>query len=176
MCWSREDHGKPSQFLLENSELLPSGKALDIAMGSGRNTLYLAELGLDVEGIDISHDDIQQALNTARERNLKIHAHVVDIEGSDYRIKKDAYDLIICFNYLYRPLIPMIREGLRKGGVVIYETYLIEQTDYGKPKNPAFLLKHNELLDMFRDLRCMRYREGMIAGRGYIASIVAEKE
>jgi hypothetical protein len=70
----------------------------------------------------------------------------------------------------------MIKEGLRKGGIVIYETYLIEQADYGKPKNPAFLLKHNELLDMFRDLRCLRYREGMIAGRGFIASLVAEKE
>jgi SAM-dependent methyltransferase len=176
MCWSREDYGKPSQFLIENSELLPSGKALDIAMGSGRNTLYLAEKGMEVEGIDISHEDIQQALDTARERGLKINARVSDTEGGKYYIEKNAYDLIICFNYLYRPLIPMIKEGLRKGGIVIYETYLIEQADYGKPKNPAFLLKHNELLDMFRDLRCLRYREGMIAGRGFIASLVAEKE
>jgi SAM-dependent methyltransferase len=176
MCWSREDYDKPSQFLIDNSGLLPSGKALDIAMGSGRNTLYLAERGLEVEGIDISHEDIRQALNTARERGIEIHAHVVDIEGSDYRIKKDAYDLIVCFNYLYRPLIPMIIEGLRKGGVAVYETYLLEQADYGKPKNPAYLLKHNELLDMFRDLRCLRYREGIIEGRGFVASIVAEKE
>jgi SAM-dependent methyltransferase len=176
MCWSREDYRKPSQFLIDNSELLPSGKALDIAMGSGRNTLYLAEQGLEVEGIDISHEDIQQALNTAQERGLKINACVADIEGADYYIEKDAYDLIICFNYLYRPLIPMIKDGLRKGGMVIYETYLVEQADYGKPKNPAYLLKHNELLDMFRDLRCLRYREGMIADRGFVAGIVAEKE
>ena len=175
MCWSREDYSKPSQFLIDNSELLPAGKALDIAMGSGRNTLYLAEQGLEVEGIDISDEDIQQALNTALERGIKIFAHAVDIEGSDYRIKKDAYDLIICFNYLYGPLIPMIKDGLRKGGIVIYETYLVEQADYGKPKNPAYLLKHNELLDMFRDLRCLRYREGMIKGRGFVASIIAEK-
>ena len=176
MCWSRENYNKPSQFLIDNSELLPSGKALDIAMGSGRNTLYLAERGLEVEGDDISRENIQQALNRAQEHSLKINARVADIEGDAYRIKKDAYDLIICFNYLYRPLIPMIKEGLRKGGIVIYETYLVEQADYGKPKNPAYLLKHNELLDMFRDLRCLRYREGMIAGRGFVAGLVAEKE
>jgi tellurite methyltransferase len=176
MCWSREDYGKPSQFLIDHSELLPTGKALDIAMGSGRNTLYLAERGLEVEGIDISHENIQQAFNIARERGIEINAHVVDIEGSDYHIEKDGYNLIICFNYLYRPLIPMIIEGLRKGGIVIYETYLVEQADYGKPKNPAYLLKHNELLDLFRDLRCLRYREGMIEGRGFVASLVAEKE
>jgi tellurite methyltransferase len=176
MCWSHEDYDKPSQFLIDNSELLPAGKVLDIAMGSGRNAIYLAERCLEVEGIDISHEDIQQALNIAQERGLKINAHVVDIEGSDYSIEKDAYDLIICFNYLYRPLIPMIKEGLRKGGMVIYETYLVEQAEYGKPKNPAYLLKHNELLDLFRDFRCLRYREGMIEGRGFVASLVAEKE
>lgn len=175
MCWSREDYSKPSQFLVENIKLLPQGKALDIAMGTGRNALYLASLGFDVEGMDISREAVQKALDMAEEHNLKINAHVEDLENGDYRIEKEHYDLIVCFNYLHRPLIPAIKDGFKKGGVIVYETYLQEQAHYGKPKNPAFLLAHNELLDMFRDFRCLRYREGIIEGRGAVASIVAEK-
>jgi len=62
--------------------------------------------------------------------------------------------------------------------MVVYETFLMEQAQWGKPKNPEYLLKHNELLDMFRDFRCLRYREGIIEDGGdkrAIASILAEK-
>jgi hypothetical protein len=61
---------------------------------------------------------------------------------------------------------------------VVYETFLVDQAQWGKPKNPDYLLKHNELLEMFRDFRCLRYREGVFENgkdRRAIASIVAEK-
>jgi len=83
--------------------------------------------------------------------------------------------VIICFNYLQRSLIPQIKDGLRNGGMVVYETFIVDQAKFGKPKNPYHLLKHNELLDMFRDFRCLRYREGIIEGRKAIASIIAQK-
>jgi tellurite methyltransferase len=175
MCWSREDYNQPSQYLVENRDLLPQGKALDIAMGTGRNALYLASLGCEVDGIDISPEAVQKALDTAQALGLHINAIVADMEKGDYRFEHGVYDLIVCFNYLHRPLIPAIKDGLKKGGVIVYETYLLEQAQYGKPKNPAFLLAHNELLDMFRDFRCLRYREGIIEGRGAVAGIVAEK-
>lgn len=175
MCWSREDYDRPSQYLVENRDLLPRGKALDIAMGTGRNALYLAIQGFEVEGVDISPEAVQKALDIANKHGARINAHVADLEGGDYHIGKDVYDLVICFNYLFRPLIPSIKDGLKKGGMIVYETYLIEQAQFGKPKNPAYLLKHNELLDMFRDFRCLRYREGIIEGRGAVAGIVAEK-
>ena len=175
MCWSHEDYNKPSQYLVENRELLPQGKALDIAMGTGRNALYLAEQGLDVEGVDISPEAVQKALDSADKLGVHINARVADLEQGGYRIKKGIYDLIVCFNYLHRPLIPAIKDGLKQGGMIVYETYLIEQAQYGKPKNPEFLLRHNELLDLFREFRCLRYREGIIKGRGAVASIVAEK-
>ena len=43
---------QPAQFLVENTDLLPRGRALDVAMGSGRNTIYLAKMGFQVEGVD----------------------------------------------------------------------------------------------------------------------------
>ncbi len=166
---------KPAKFLTDNIDLLPRGKALDIAMGSGQNAVYLAGKGFEVEGVDISPQAVADTLILARKQGVKIDAKVADLEA-DYIIKKAHYDVIICFHYLQRSLFPQIKEGLKPGGMVVYETFIVDQARlFGKPRNPDFLLKHNELLNLFRDLRCLRYREGVIDGKQAIASIVAEK-
>jgi len=59
--------------------------------------------------------------------------------------------------------------------MVVYETFIVDQAQFGKPENPDYLLRHNELLNMFRDFRCLRYREGILEGRKAVASIIAEK-
>ncbi|MBW1887324.1 MAG: methyltransferase domain-containing protein [Deltaproteobacteria bacterium] len=170
----QESDLKPSQFLVENIQLLPKGRALDVAMGSGRNALYLAKMGFEMEGIDISQGAGNNAVKFAQESGVNLEARVVDLE-KDFYIEKHAYDVIICFHYLQRSLIHYIREGLQIGGMVVYETYIIDQAQFGRPKNPDYLLKHNELLDMFHDFRCLRYREGIMDGRKAIAGIIAEK-
>jgi hypothetical protein len=61
-------------------------------------------------------------------------------------------------------------------GVLVYETFTVEQPQFGKPTSPNFLLKYNELLDFLRDFRCLRYREeGIIENRQAVAGIVAQK-
>ena len=114
------------------------------------------------------------ALQAAAEAGVTLTVTVADLEGS-YRIQNNTYDVIICFNYLQRSLILQIKDGLRPGGMVVYETFIIDQAQFGRPRNPDYLLKYNELLDMFRDFRCLRYREGIIEERKAIASIVAQK-
>ena len=170
----QESDLKPSQFLVENIQLLPKGRTLDVAMGKGRNALYLAKMGFEVEGVDLSQDAVNHALELARTIGVNLKARVVDLE-KNFHIEKQAYDVIICFNYLQRSLINHIREGLHMGGIVVYETYIIDQAQFGKPKNPDYLLKHNELLDIFHGFRCLRYREGVMEGPKAIASIIAEK-
>ena len=169
-----ENSLEPAQFLIENVELLPKSRVLDVAMGSGRNSIYLAKMGFNVESVDISPEAVNSALELARKAGVTIKARIADLEG-DYLIEKDAYEVIICFNYLQRSLISQIIDGLRKDGIVVYETFIIDQAQFGKPKNPDYLLKHNELLDMFRDFRCLRYREGVVKGPRAIASIIAQK-
>ena len=170
-----ENGFEPAQFLVQNVELLPKGRVLDVAMGSGRNAIYLARLGFDVEGVDISSEAVNTALESAEKAGVTIRTQVADLEGN-YCIEKGAYDVIICFNYLQRSLVSQIKDGLRKGGAVVYETFIVDQAHFGKPKNPDYLLKHNELLDMFRDFRCIRYREGIVENRMALASIIAQKE
>ncbi|MCG2777061.1 MAG: class I SAM-dependent methyltransferase [Desulfobacterales bacterium] len=169
-----ENMFKPAQFLVENVNLLPKGQVLDVAMGTGANAVYLARMGFEVEGVDISAEAVNTALELARKSGVNLKARLADLE-SNYRIRKSSYDVIICFKYLQRSLIQQLKDGLRTGGMVVYETFIVDQTRFGKPKNPDHLLKHNELLDLFRDFRCLRYREGIFKSRKAIASIIAEK-
>lgn len=170
---THEGSYEPSEFLVENIDLLPAGRALDVAMGNGRNAIYLATRGFKVEGVDRSPEAVAAALKRAHRAGVSITAYVADLE-KDFAIEHGAFDVIICFNYLQRSLITRIKDGIRPEGIVIYETFIIDQKQFDRPTNPDFLLRHNELLEMFRDFRCLRYREGIIGGKA-IAGIVAKK-
>jgi tellurite methyltransferase len=165
---------EPARFLVDNVGLLPKGRVLDVAMGEGRNAIYLATMGFEVEGVDVSPEAVKAALESARQAGVSITTQVADLEAG-YQIERQSFDVIICFNYLQRSLIPQMKDGLRKGGMVVYETFTVDQAQFGPPRNPDHLLKHNELLDAFRDFRCLRYYEGIVGGRKASAGIVAEK-
>jgi tellurite methyltransferase len=164
----------PSEFLVENIHLLPKGKVLDIAMGGGRNSVYLAQNGFDVEGVDNSDEAINMANALASEKRVRIKSRLIDLETGPF-IREQAYDCIICFNYLHRPLFPFIRNGLRKNGVIVYETYIVDQAQFGRPKSPDHLLNHNELLTLFSGFRVLRYHEGIMGEERAVAGIVAQK-
>lgn len=175
-------HGsaEPSGFLAEifarGTWSIPRGRALDIACGKGRNAIFLAEAGFTVTALDLSAVALAEGKRRALEKHLDITWQEVDLEH--VHLSESAYDLVINFNYLQRSLIPQIRAALKPGGHVVFETYLIDQPAIGHPKNPAYLLEHNELLNWFRDFRVLYYREGPFWERGeqaFRAGILAQK-
>jgi len=165
-------------FLRRHIKLFPKGKALDIAAGEGRNSVFMARHGFDVDAIDISEMGLKKADRLAKEMGVKIHPSLSDLDS--YQIKKDQYDLIADFYFLKRSLIPRIKKGLKKGGRVIFETYTLEQRTLGTggPKHQKYFLKPNELLRLFKGFRILFYREGIFREGGKrkaIASLIAEK-
>jgi len=166
---------EPAGFLRDHIDLLPRGKALDIAMGEGRNAVFLAKNGFDVDGCDISEIAVKKALDLAKENNVKIHTFVADLET--YKLPQNTYDVIACFYYLQRDLVPQMKEALKPGGMIIYETYTIENRERGfeGPKNKDYLLKPNELLDLFKDFKIIYYRELVLNNKKAIASLIAKK-
>ncbi len=143
-------------------------------MGRGRNALYLAAQGFDVEGLERDQQAIAACLTAADACGLQLTARQVDLE--QHRIPPGYYDLIICFYYLDRNLMPQIKEALRPGGMVVYETFLIDNHDrFGHPRHREYCLAYNELLNTFKDFRVLFYHEGMIENRKAVAQIVAQK-
>src|SRR4030043_1885037 len=131
-------------------------------------------MGFEVEGVDSSLEAMEEALARARDEGVSLQTRVEDLEKIPY-IDEEAYDLVICFNYLQRSLMPQMKNWVKAGGMLVYETFIVDQAKFGKPRNPDHLLRHNELLNTFRDFRVLHYREGIIEGNKAIASIVAQK-
>jgi 2-polyprenyl-3-methyl-5-hydroxy-6-metoxy-1,4-benzoquinol methylase len=165
-------------FLKRHIALLPRGKALDIATGEGRNAVFLAQHGFNMDAVDISKMGLRKVRKLAKEMGVKIHTLHVDLDT--YKIKEGQYDLITNFYFLKRSLISKIKKGLKKGGRVIFETYILEHRSLatGGPKQSKYFLKPNELLRLFDGFRILRYREGIFREGGKrkgIASLIAEK-
>jgi rhodanese-related sulfurtransferase len=174
-------HGiAPSSFLVESFDLLPRGLALDLTMGHGRNAIYLATRGYDVDGVDKNPRAVERARAAARRLGAPIRAIVGDVEDGSYIVPIETYDLIVSFNYLHRPLFKDIREGVVPGGGVIYQTYTVDQTRFGHPEDRERLLEPGELKQAFEDWEVLRYREVIGASRENgepraVAGIIARK-
>jgi len=169
---------EPNPFLKMNIHLLPRGKALDIATGEGRNAVFLAQHGFEVDAVDISETGLRKAQGLAREKGVKINTFAVDLDR--FQIERERYDLIANFYFLKRRLIPRIKKGLKKGGRVIFETYILDHRKLGTggPKQAKYFLKPNELLRSFKNFKILFYREGIFREGGRrkaVASLVAEK-
>jgi len=143
-----KDIGKltPSELLEEFIDQAPQGKALDIACGNGRNSIFMNKRGFTVDAIDIS----TVATQKLNERNLGINVKCMDIDT--LTIPENSYELIINIRFLERRLFPMIEKGLKPGGLLLFESFT-------GGKNEKFCLKPNELLHIFPTLRVIYYKE-----------------
>jgi len=170
----------PERFLIENFHFLPKGLALDVAMGEGRNAIYLATRGFDVDGVDVDPDAVRRARAAARKLGAPIRGVVGNVEDGTYIIPLETYDVIVVFNFLHRPLFTDIRDGLKPGGAVVYQTFSTGQRELGPPADPAHLLRPGELEQVFDDWEILRVRDE-IEPRGpgrpprAVAGIIARK-
>ncbi|HEX2714774.1 MAG TPA: class I SAM-dependent methyltransferase [Candidatus Acidoferrales bacterium] len=180
---------EPAAFLRDVLPLLPRGRALDLAMGAGRNAVFLASNAWQVTGVDYSKVALEKAASLAREHGLSIHwaaelQHELparrvglllveaDLECGNF--PPGQFELVVCFYYLQRSLFPLIERALAPGGMVVYETYTLDRpASAGGPRNPEYLLCQHELLGAFVSLETVFYRE-LQAGKG-IASLLARK-
>ena len=144
------------------------GLALDVAAGRGRNTLALARAGMRVVAADFSK--LRCAFSqSSRAGAASIWPVVADFDKFAFRDR--TLDAIVNVNFLDRARFPDFARALKPGGILIAETFLIDQAEIGHPKDPRFLLKHYELRDLVADLELLRYREGFGRVSGRLASV-----
>ncbi len=143
----------PSPWVCRWAGLIRSGgRVLDVACGHGRHLRYLRSLGFAVVGVDRD-----EAALGAFKGIGSVEIHVADIEAGSWPFAAAAFDGVIVTNYLN------LVDALRSGGVLIYETFALGNERYGRPSNPAFLLRPNELLHSVEPLAVVAFEQGLIA-------------
>ncbi len=175
----------PAPFLLQQFARLPNGNVLDVAAGRGRNALYLLAQGSQVDAIDRDSEALTALQAAAGARHLSgLTTRVLDLEASTDRppsLGQKCYDAVVVFFYLHRPLFPVIIDALKPNGILLYETFTIDNYfRHQHPRRWEFCLAQNELLRLTSPLRVLHYDEGEHdgghgSGPCYTARLVAQK-
>jgi SAM-dependent methyltransferase len=134
---------QPSPWVKRFGGLIPRGdRVLDFACGSGRHARWLAARGLQVDAVDRDEAALASLSGVAGVTSLH-----VDLEDGEWPFGRDSHDALVVTNYLFRPRFDLMLSVLREGGVLIYETFMVGNERYGRPRSPEFLLKPGELLE-----------------------------
>ena len=148
-------HGSeaPSDWVVRWAPQVKGGPVLDVACGGGRHAVLFRDRGLQVVAVDrqpVALEGIQFV--------------TADLEdGSPWPFAGRRFGAIVVANYLHRPLYPHLLGSLDEGGVLIYDTFMAGNERFGRPSNPAFLLRPGELLDAFRELEVLGFEEGEVS-------------
>jgi tellurite methyltransferase len=179
--WDERHRGKPPReaelFLAKMLERIPRGVVLDVAAGRGRNALPLARAGMRVVAVDYSVEAMHLLAATVRNARLAIWPIVANLDS--FHLKDESFDAIVNINFLDRALFPNYARALRPGGVLIADTFLVDQAAIGHPRDPRFLLAHGELRTLADGLDVEEYREGLVTypngERAFRASMLARR-
>lgn len=181
---------EPNRFLVSQSQRLqPGARALSVADGEGRNSVWLAQRGLNVEAVEISARAVDKARTLAAERGVNVRFKVADVRT--WRWPSTRYDLIVAiFIQFASPpergqLFSRMRRALKPGGLLILEGYGVRQIEYGTggPPHVEHLYTREMLDEAFRDFEILllEEREDCLeegtkhVGRSALMDLVARK-
>ncbi len=148
---------KPNEFFKQEIDKLEPGKLLMPGDGEGRNSIYAAGNGWEVDAIDWSAEAEKKAAQLARKNNVLVNFIVDDLRT--FTVEREIYDAAALIyvhmggkdrEYLHREVV----KGLRPGGILILEAFEKEQLGKpsGGPKDPELLYSLEEVVEEFIDL------------------------
>lgn len=138
---------------------LPVGRALDVACGAGRNSIFLAQAGYRVDAIDISPEGLNQARQKAENQGLNINWIEQDLD-QPYQFDTD-YDLIIVMWYVDLELITRLCDCLAPGGYLLCEEHLITDQEVIGPTSLDYRVASGDLREAVSGLDVLLYEESI---------------
>ena len=170
---SKQDRDKWNQRYAEDSyhknnpvvlleEWLPKlsvGKALDVACGAGRNSIYLARSGFQVDAIDVSAEGLRKARQQAMQQGLEINWIEHDLDQV-FSFDTD-YDLIIVMWYVNLELITRLCDCLTAGGYLLCEEHLLTDQEVIGPSSPDYRVVPGALRETVSGLDVLLYEESV---------------
>lgn len=146
-----------------------SRHALDLAAGFGQNGLWLAAQGYTVDVMDISRVALSRTRAEMGMRNLR-SINLLQVDLDNLRLEAARYDLVCVFRYLKRRIMPQIRDTVKPGGRIIYETFNMTYLNVVPDFNVKFLLNPGELAGYFPGWQVLHDVES-----GHVSQFVAVK-
>ena len=132
-----------SAWIERFAHLVPAGaRVLDVAAGTGRHARLFAGRGAQVVAVDRDAGALA-AVNSVP----GVQTRVADLEADAWPFTGERFDAIVVVNYLHRALFPQLLDVLAPDAALLYETFASGNEAFGRPSNPAFLLRENELLE-----------------------------
>jgi SAM-dependent methyltransferase len=144
---------KPNEFLVEMTRQRKPRQALDVGMGQGRNSIFLAQQGWDVTGFDPADVGVAQAKAEADGLGLKINAEIMTFEQFDFGVER--WDLIVVMYEPTKEIAPKVERALKPGGAIIVEDRHLDTRRVW----PAGTFADNELIALFPGLCILRYED-----------------
>lgn len=137
----------PSPWMTRFADLVPpGGLVLDLACGAGRHSRHFLERGYRVVAVD---RDLRGVDDLAGHPGAELVE--VDLEdGGPFVLAGRTFDGVVVANYLYRPILGDLVKVIGAGGVLLYETFAAGNEIFSSPRNPDYLLRRGELLDLAR--------------------------
>ena len=152
---------KPNEFLMEMAKARKPGTALDVGMGQGRNTIWLAQQGWDVTGFDPAEKAVALAQETARKLGVHFTAEVKRMEDFDFGERR--WDMIVLSYVGGRAMTDVLQRALRPGGVLVIEAFHRDATK-GRSIGGGVVFDTGQLPALYPQLRVVRYEEPMGIG------------
>jgi SAM-dependent methyltransferase len=166
---------RPCPFLERMLPRLARGRALDLASGAGRESVFLALAGWRVDTWDHDPEALARADALATRNGVTIATRVVELEAAPMPDPGPGWDTIVVCRFLQRPLFPWIESALAPGGTLVYETFRRGQEAYGRPKQDRYLLEPGELTRSFPSLAVEEYEEHDPPGGPVVARLLARR-
>lgn len=153
----------PNKLLAETIRGRKPGKALDVGMGQGRNTLFLAQHGWDAYGVDIADEAVNLAQDNARRANLRITTFVQD--DAEFDFGSNRWDLVAFIYSGGRHHVDKVYQSLKPGGLVVIEGFHRDATKQRKiGENVVFDTDELKKLYTAAGFTIVRYEENVGVG------------
>jgi len=167
----------PSPFVIQWTDAVARvvaapARALDVAMGRGRHALALARAGFRTFGVDVTLDAVRDAVASAAAAGCSVRGWCADLTRSP--LPRDRFELVLVTRFLQRDLFGSIRQAVVPAGVIVYETFTVNQRSHGTgATSPDHLLQPGELRDRFDGFEVLFYEE--VPAPDAVARIVARR-
>jgi SAM-dependent methyltransferase len=173
------ERAHPTALLADWLDRLPRGRALDVACGAGRNALFLAASGYEVDAVDISSAGLDRGNATAAERGVAVGWLCADLEEQPDALPRGPYNLVVWVRYVNAGLWPAVVSRLAPGAHMLVEQHLVTSADVVGPTSAAFRLAPGELARAAADLAVVYEHEGLLVdpdGRtAAVAQLIARR-